>query len=142
VKTYKSKFGFEIIVFLTALFGGMIMFIYYQNEPIETIVSVGGISLIVYALCLYLNASTKYTIKEEGVLNVKCGFLYNKDFDISTIKSVAKTNSIISSPAPSMDRIEIIFGKFDVLVISPNDKNAFVKELKRVNPQIENRLIN
>ena len=142
MKTYKSKFGFKIILFLTVLFGGVTMFMYYQNEPTEAIVSFGGISLIVYALSLYLNVSTNYTITEEGVLKVKCGFLYNKNFDISAIKSVAKTNSMMSSPAPSMDRIELTFGKFDVLIISPNDQNAFVKELKKVNLQIEYKLIN
>jgi len=140
MKTYKSKFGFEIMIFLTLFFVGIIVFMTYQREPFEAIVSVGGIFLLVYGLFLYLNFSTEYTITETGILKVKCGFLYHKHFDINKIKSVAKTGNLISSPAPSLDRIELTYGKFDVIVISPKDKNGFARELTKVNPKIENKL--
>ncbi len=128
------------MIFLTLLFGGIIVFMTYQRKPIEAIVSVGGIFLLVYGLFLYLNFSTEYTITETGILKVKCGFLYHKHFDINKIKSVARTGNLISSPAPSLDRIELIYGKFDVIVISPKDKNGFAGELTKVNPKIENKL--
>jgi len=140
MKTYKLKFGFEIMIFLTLLFGGIIVFMTYQREPFEAILSVGGIFLLVYGLFLYLTFSTEYTITETGILKVKCGFLYNKRFDINKIKSIAKTGNLISSPAPSLDRIQLTYGKFDVIVISPKDKNGFARELTKVNPKIENKL--
>lgn len=140
MKSFKSKFGFEIMTFLTLLFGLIIVFMAYQKEPLEAILSVGGIFLLVCGLCLYFNFSTEYTITEDGVLKIKCGFLYNKHFDINKIKSVAKTGNLISSPAPSLDRIELTYGKFDSIVISPNDKNRFAKELTKVNSKIENKL--
>jgi membrane-bound ClpP family serine protease len=140
MKTYKSKFGFEIMIFLTLLFGGIIVFMAYQSEPLEAILSVGGIFLVIYGLFLYLNFSTEYTITEAGILNVKCGFFYNKRFDVNKIKSIAKTGNLISSPAPSLDRIELTYGKFDVIVISPKDKNGFARDLTKVNPKIENKL--
>jgi hypothetical protein len=140
MKTYKSKFGFEIMIFLTLLFGGILIFMVYQNESFEAILSVGGIFLLVYGLFVYLNFSTEYTITEAGILIVKCSFLYNKRFDINKIKTVAKTGNPISSPAPSLDRIALTYGEFDVIIISPKDKNAFAKELTKVNPKIENKL--
>jgi len=140
MKTYKSKFGFEIMIFLTLLFGGIIVFMTYQREPFEAILSVGGIFLLVYGLFLYLNFSTEYTITETGILKVKCGFLYHKRFDINKIKSVARTGNLISSPAPSLDRIELTYGKFEVIVISPKDENGFARELTKVNPKIVNKL--
>ncbi|WP_187269328.1 PH domain-containing protein [Algibacter pacificus] len=112
----------------------------YKSEPLEAVLSVGGIFLLVYGLCLYLNFSTKYTITESGILEVICGFLYHKRFDIKKIKSVAKTGNLMSSPAPSLDRIELTYGKFDVIVISPKDKNEFARALQQVNPEIENKL--
>jgi membrane-bound ClpP family serine protease len=142
MKTYKSKFGFELIIFLTLIFGAIIVFMVYQSEPLKAILSVSGIFLLVYGLFLYLNFSTEYTITEAGILNVKCGFLYNKCFDINKIKSIAKTGNLISSPAPSLDRIELTYGKFEVIVISPKDKNGFAGELTKVNPKIENKLTN
>ena len=140
MKTYKSKFGFEIMIFLTLLFGGIILFMTYQKESFKVILSVGGIFIVVYGLFLYLNFSTEYTITETGISKVKCGFLYNKHFDIHKIKSVANTSNMISSPAPSLDRIELTYGKFDIIVISPKDKFGFARELTKVNPKIENKL--
>lgn len=140
MKTYKSKFGFEIMIFLTLLFGGIILFMTYQNEPFEVILTVGKVFLFVYGLFLYLNFSTEYTITETGILKVKCAFLYNKQFDINKIKSVANSGNLISSPAPSLDRIELTYGKFDLIIISPKDKIGFARELTKVNQKIENKL--
>ena len=140
MKSYKSKFGFEIMIFLTLLFGAIIVFMIYQGESLQAILSVGGIFLLVFGLFLYLNFSTEYTVMETGILKVKCGFLYNKRFDINKITSVSKTGNLISSPAPSLDRIELTYGKFDVIVISPKDKNGFARELTKVNPKIEKKL--
>ncbi|WP_299781269.1 PH domain-containing protein [uncultured Formosa sp.] len=140
MKTYKSKFGYEIIVFLTLLFGSIIGFMLYKNEPLKAIVSVGGIFSLVYGLCLYLNFSTEYTISNNHILKVKCGFFYNKSFDINKIKSIAKSNNLISSPAPSLDRIKLTYRNFDLIVISPKDKIRFARELTKLNPEIENKL--
>ena len=140
MKTYKSKFGFGIIGFMTIIFGLIIGFMVYQSEPSEAILSVGGILLMVYGFCLHLNFSTEYAIADDGTLNVKCGIFYNKQFEINKIKSVAKSNNLISSPAPSLDRIELAYEKFDTIVISPKDKIGFTEELIKINPNIENKL--
>jgi len=140
MKTYKSKFGFGILGFITIIFGLIIGFMVYQNEPSKAILSVSGILLLVYGFCLHLNLSTEYTIADNGTLRIKCGFFYNRQFEINKIKSVAKSNNLISSPAPSLDRIELRYGKFDTIVISPKNKTGFAEELIRINPNIENKL--
>lgn len=140
MKTYKSKFGYKIITFLTLIFGFIIGFMVYQNEPLKSIISLGGVFLSIYGLFLYLNFSTEYTITNDGILKVKCGFIYNKRFDINKIKTIAKTNNLISSPSPSLDRIELTYGEFDLVVISPKDKIGFTQELTKMNPKIENKL--
>ncbi|MFB9052707.1 PH domain-containing protein [Formosa undariae] len=137
---YKSEFGYRLIGFLTVLLLSINGFMIFKNEPIEAILSVGGIHLLVLSFFLYLNFSTAYTIHGNGILNVKCGFTYNRSFDINKIKSISKSNNLISSPAPSMDRIELTYGKFDFIIISPKDKLQFAKELTKINPNIENRL--
>jgi hypothetical protein len=43
----------------------------------------------------------------------------------------------MSSPALSLDRIEIFYNKFDSVIISPKNKADFVAELKSINPAIE-----
>jgi hypothetical protein len=138
--TYKSKFGYEIIIFLTIVFGAIIGFMAYLNEPIKAIVSVCGIFALVYGFFLYLNFSTEYTITKDNLLKVKCGFIYNKLFDIDKIKSIKKSNNLISSPAPSLDRIELTYGQFGLIVISPKEKFEFANELTKMNQKIENKL--
>lgn len=137
--TYKSKFGYEIFFFLILFFGLIIGFMIYQREPLEAVISVGGIFLLIYLLFFYLNFSTEYIIANDGVLKIKCGFLYNKWFDIKKIKSIAKTKNLISSPEPSLDRIELTYGEFDVVVISPKDKIGFARELTKINPKIKTK---
>jgi len=138
--TYKSKFGYEIIAFLTLLFGLIIGLMTYQNEPLKSIISLGTFFLLIYGLVLYLNFSTEYTITYDGFLKVKCGFMYNKQFDINKIKTITKTSNLISSPAPSLDRIALTYGEFDLIVISPKDKTGFARELTKMNPKIENKV--
>ena len=140
MKTYQSKFGFKLMLLLTFLFGAILGFMIYQDAPFEAIFTVVGIFLAIYLFVLYLNFSTTYTITDSGILNVKSGFVYNQRFDIQKIKSVAKTSNIMSSPAPSLDRIELTYGKFNIIVLSPKDKIEFARELKKVNPNIENKL--
>ena len=140
MKTYKSKFGYGTIGFLTLLFLSILGYMIFQNESLEAILSVGGICLLTYGFFLYLNFSTEYTITDKGILNIKCGIFYDKRFDINKIKSITKSNNLISSPAPSLDRIELIYGKYDLIIISPKDKIGFAKELIRINPKIENKL--
>ena len=112
----------------------------YQNEPVEAILSLVGTFALVYGFCLYLNLSTQYTISDKGSLQVKCGILYNKTFDIDRFTSIRKSNNLMSSPAPSLDRIELAYGKFDLLIISPKNKKQFAEDLLSINPKIENHL--
>lgn len=128
------------MIFLSVLFLSLIGFIIYLNEPLDTILTVGGIFLSVYGFFLYLNFATMYVISSDGVLKVKCGFFYNKRFDIGKIKSISKTNNLLSSPAPSLDRIGLRYGQFDSIIISPKDKIGFAKELTMMNPKIKNNL--
>jgi len=46
------------------------------------------------------------------------------------------TNSILSAPALSFDRIEIFYNRFDSIVISPGDNAAFIADLKEINSAI------
>ncbi|TXG37525.1 PH domain-containing protein [Seonamhaeicola maritimus] len=112
----------------------------YQNEPIKVIVSVCGIFALVYGFFLYLNFSTEYTITKDNLLKVKCGFIYNKLFDINKIRSIKKSENLISSPAPSLDRIELTYEQYGLIIISPKDKFEFANELTKKNRKIENKL--
>lgn len=82
---------------------------------------------------------TEYTI-EEKKLKIKCGFFTYKPIEINKIKEITKSSNIISSPAASFDRIEIKYGKFEELIISPKNKFEFAQYLTNLNPKIKNNI--
>lgn len=79
--------------------------------------------------------NTYYKI-DDSQLYIKSGFIYNSVIDINLIRKVNRTYNILSAPSLSFDRIEIHYNKFDTVIISPENKEDFVKELKKINPQI------
>ncbi|MGB5608301.1 MAG: PH domain-containing protein [Eudoraea sp.] len=90
-----------------------------------------GILILASAFIIYLFLNIEYIIVERK-LKIKCGFIYTKALNIDMIKSITKTNSIISAPVASLDRIELLYddnGKFDSIIISPTDKVNSAKKL-------------
>jgi hypothetical protein len=90
--------------------------------------------VLVFISHLLLN--TYYAIS-GNFLVVKSGFVVNKKIDINTIIIVSETNSVISAPAASFDRLEIIYNQHNSILISPMDKTEFIEPIKRINPRIE-----
>ncbi|CDF79090.1 conserved hypothetical protein (DUF1200) [Formosa agariphila KMM 3901] len=138
---YKSKFGYETIILLTLILVCTLGFMIYNNEPVEAMLTVGGVFALVYTFCLYISFKTKYTIADEGTLKLTCGFLYSKTYDIQKITSISESNNLMSSPAPSIDRLELSYAKYDLIIVSPKDQIGFANLLKSLNPNIVNKLI-
>jgi hypothetical protein len=94
---------------------------------------------LVFAFIAHLFYKTIYTI-DNNKLIIKCGFFSYKPIDIDQIKEISKTKSLLSSPAPSFDRIEIKYGRFSGIIISPKDKFHFAQDLTKINPRIKNNI--
>lgn len=89
-----------------------------------------------FVIILYLLYDTNYTIT-QGNLKVHSGFIVNKNIPIAAIKSIKKSDSILSAPASSFtDRIEVFYGESKSIIISPKEKQAFVDELLKQHPGI------
>ncbi|GCC51352.1 hypothetical protein SanaruYs_15770 [Chryseotalea sanaruensis] len=100
-----------------------------------------GFSIVaITSIFLFHLFLTTYYIIDGGQLSIRSGFLVNIKIEISSISKVMKSNSFLSSPATSFDRIEIRYNKFDSVIISPSDKSAFTEALKNLNPSIEVKL--
>lgn len=138
-KKYESKISYISLVVIFLLFFMPLIFGTINNGFQKgSYVSI-AILITSYLFILNIFLGTGYWI-DNDVLKIKCGFLYTKSISIHEIKTISKTNSLISSPAPSFDRIEITYGKFDDIIISPKDKVALAKDLTRINPNIENHI--
>jgi len=140
MKKYKSKISYGMLIGIFLLFFTPIIIGTLKNGFSEKSIIGLGILTITYAFILDLFLRTEYSI-ENNKLKIKCSFFYRKEIDISKITHISKTNNIISSPAPSFDRIEIKYGKFGQVIISPKNKVSFAKELTELNPNIENKIL-
>ena len=91
-----------------------------------------GIPMAIFIFLLWVN--TKYYIRNEHIV-IK-GIFKDTLIPIASITSVRPTRNPLSAPALSMDRLEINHGKYDFALISPLEKDRFVEELLKINPQI------
>ncbi|MFE4523318.1 PH domain-containing protein [Cytobacillus firmus] len=97
------------------------------------------LGIIVMVIMIYLLGTiwfnTRYKI-ENGTLKISYG-LIKKSIDIQEIKSIRNTTNPFIAPSLSVHRIEINYGKYKTIQISPKDIQAFINELQKKNPHIK-----
>ena len=131
MKKYPSKISYGLLIFILAvLIGTTIPMIF---KPVWTGLLINT-AVILFTLHLFLN--TYYVIEGEFLV-VKSGMIFNKKIDINSVKSIKETKTIISAPALSFDRLEVNWGQYTGVVISPRDKKKFVEHMTRINPLID-----
>lgn len=93
------------------------------------------IGLIIAIFIGWLWFTTGYFIG-NGKITIKFG-PFKKIVHIKDISKINKTRSPFSAPALSMDRLEINYGKFDGVLISPINEYEFIHLLLQENPNIQ-----
>jgi hypothetical protein len=138
-KKYPSKVSYGLLGFIfVVFFAPLVLDVINEGFQAKTV----GILiplLLIFGLVVHLFLKTEYSI-DENVLKIKCGFFSYEPIKINEIKEITLSSTLMSSPAPSFDRIEIKYGKFDAIVLSPKAKFEFVTHLTQINPNIENHL--
>jgi len=143
-KTYKSAFSRS--AYLTLLFIALIMLapVLFGDISITDIKDTEvliylGITVLTIGFFLWIFLGTHYTIKN--------GYLYHRSgpfFGKMKISSIAKIKyhsgwyvPVLYRPATDTVGIIITYNKFDDIYFSPKERDMFVKELLRINPEIE-----
>jgi len=136
---YYSKVSYTLLIVVFIVFFGPLI-PNYIDEGFNSNMFLMTLALIIlFGFVLHMFLNTTYKI-EKGKLYIKCGLFNYNPVNIGEMKKVSKSSNIISSPAASFDRIEITYGKFDELIISPKHKTKFVEDLQKINPGIINNL--
>lgn len=91
---------------------------------------------VVVGLILVFSKTTRYIINQNQLI-VKSTWIVYERIDISKISKIEKSNSVLSSPALSLDRLRIRYNKYDEVLISPKEKKEFIDLLLKINPTIE-----
>ena len=84
--------------------------------------------LLPAALPLWLLRTTHYTITGTHV-RIRCGpFRWN--VPLADVRAVRPTRNALSSPALSLDRLRIEYSRSQAVMVSPDDKEGFLSELR------------
>ena len=87
-----------------------------------------GTAVFAIGLPVWMLASTYYQV-EENELKIRCGpFVWR--VDRSSIHSIEPTRSPLSSPALSLNRLEIRYGDQRSIMVSPASRTKFIEDLR------------
>jgi len=92
--------------------------------------------LPVFILISDLYLRTFYAISKDR-LRIRSGMFFDLTLDIDSVSQITKTGSVMSSPALSLDRLEVKYGKGSIVIISPSDRSRFIERMLESNPNIE-----
>ena len=130
-RVFKSKVGWWYHLILLVMATSTVAAFVGGKSPVTMIV------LLLFTLeCIHMLLSTWYKITADGYLIAHCSIFPEKKISISEISAVEVTVMPVSSYALSLDRLIIYKGDTQWLLISPVNKQDFVKLLKKHNPDI------
>ena len=99
-----------------------------SGERVGILVGV-AVLLLTVALFTWLLRGTFYEVSND-TLRLVCG-PFRQRIPISDIQAIEPSRSALSSPALSLDRLRIRYGKNRRVLVSPADKRGFVRALGR-----------
>lgn len=77
---------------------------------------------------------TFYTLTDK-VLKVRGG-IFSWTIPLAKIDTITSSKNPLAAPALSIDRLQISYGKSKFILISPKDKSLFIKQIKKMQPEI------
>lgn len=95
--------------------------------------------ILLTMLVIHVFLNTWYRITADGILIVHCSFFPEKKIAINDIEALESSVMPVSSYALSLDRLMIWSEGKQWMMISPVNKQEFVKVLRNFNPSIQIR---
>ncbi len=135
-KVFSAKVSWLLILILFMAFFGPFVYDYTYDSISQSKYYLLGFMIVLFLLILYMFFTTQYVVDEHNDLQIYMGKFLFKKIPIAEIKEISPSRNLLSSPAPSLDRLEIKYGKLRSVLISPKDKIGFVEELQKRNSDI------
>jgi hypothetical protein len=111
------------------------------HPPFEAILLIVGIQVLVLGFISWTFRSTRYEVTDREVIARSGPFRWR--IEIDSIESIQPSRNPLSSPAMSLDRLEIRYANGRRLLISPEDRIGFLEAivtraggLRRVGEQV------
>jgi len=132
-RVFKSKVGWWYHFVIILIIAGCVGAVLSTNVP----AMIGMFIAAMIALHVLLN--TWYRITTDGYLITHCSFFPEKKIAIADIEAVESSVMPVSSYALSLDRVIIWTKGNPWMLVSPQNKQDFVNQLRKINPAIEIR---
>jgi hypothetical protein len=94
------------------------------HPPFEAVLLIVGIEVLLLGFISWTFRSTRYEVTDREVI-ARSGPVRGR-IEIAPIDSIRPSRNPISSPAMSLDRLEIRYGSGKWLLISPEDRIGFL----------------
>lgn len=128
IYTSKIDTWFAILVLgVVVVCGAVFVFALWSGSTNNAVASIPAMVLGA-GLPVWLMLSTTYTIGESSLL-VRSG-PFKWQVPIAGITGITPTSNPLSSPALSLDRLRIDYGRGKSLMISPKNKEQFIRDLE------------
>ncbi|MED4922678.1 MULTISPECIES: PH domain-containing protein [Heyndrickxia] len=76
-----------------------------------------------------------FYILTDKVLKVRGG-IFSWTIPLEEIEVITESKNPLAAPALSLDRLQVVYGKSKFILISPKDKSLFLKQIKKMRPEI------
>ena len=130
--TFRSKVDWWLLaVLVAAAAGSLAALAALAAESLRQALAFSPVLLLSVGLPIWLLRTTTYTLDDE--LLVRSG-PFTWHVPLREIRVVRPTRNPLSSPALSLDRLRIEYGR-RAIMISPDDKTRFLEELQKRLPR-------
>jgi|SRR5690625_523575 len=120
--------GAIVVVFLTMFFPTFLTF-----SMSNFVLLILGLIITVWLIWIWF--STGYLV-ENNTLIIKAG-PFKQTIDIQEFRKITKEKSMLTSGALSIDRLQIQYGNYKYIGISPKKEDEFIKLLRSKNLEIQ-----
>ena len=135
---FPSKIDWWILAIPIVVVVGVLVAIVSNTKPGQVHVSIFiplAISVVVpIGIFASIFSSTSYVISGNE-LRIKCGPT-KMLVPIDSISRIANSHSVVSSPALSLSRLAIQYGRFQEVLISPADRHGFIRAIVAKAPHV------
>ena len=128
--TFPSKVDWWIVALMIVPLGISMVVVgsaLRANPPLPALFLMVGIEVLVLALIVGTLRSTRYEVTDREVIVRSPPFRWR--IEIESIESIRPSRSLVSSPALSLDRLEIRYDGGRALLVSPKDREGFLKAI-------------
>src|ERR1700755_474196 len=128
--TYPSKVDSWLGFVLGLVPAGLLFEAIFLRSLVAAVIAASV--LVVYALVVF---PTNYELAPDA-LKIRSG-LIRTSIPYQEIRRVRASNSWLSAPALSLDRLEITYGGSRTTLVSPRDREAFLRDLSARAPGLK-----